>query len=263
MVARRHGEMRWVSRLNEALENRQFALYAQPIAALSSDLAPRSEILLRLHNGNQVILPGAFIPAAERYDLMTVIDRWVIDTAFRSMREYSQQRRQDANAADRLELGQGYSINLSGISLNDDTLYDYIVEKLRYYGIDAGRICFEVTETAVINNLAKAHLFMEKTKQLGCKFSLDDFGIGLSSFAYLKQLPVDYLKIDGLFVRDIATNAINRAMVSAINDVGHVMGLKTIAEFVETDEILDEVRKIGLDFAQGYAVGTLQPLDGS
>jgi len=153
-----------------------------------------------------------------------------------------------------------YSVNLSGISINDDSLYSFIAETFQKHGIDPTWICFELTETAIVSNLEKAYLFMEKIKKLGCKFSLDDFGSGLSSFAYLKSLPVDYLKIDGLFVRDISTNKINRAMVAAINQVGHVMGIKTIAEYVETDAILETVRDIGIDYAQGYAVGALQPL---
>jgi EAL domain-containing protein (putative c-di-GMP-specific phosphodiesterase class I) len=154
------------------------------------------------------------------------------------------------------------SINLSGVSLNDDQLHDFIVEQFSRFGTRPSQICFEITETAAIANLNKAKLFMTRLQGLGVQFSLDDFGSGLSSFAYLKTLPVNFLKIDGLFVRDIATNDINRAMVSAINEVGHVMGIRTVAEYVETPEILAVVRSIGIDFAQGYAISPLQPLAG-
>jgi EAL domain-containing protein (putative c-di-GMP-specific phosphodiesterase class I) len=149
---------------------------------------------------------------------------------------------------------------LSGISLRDADLHNFIVEEFERYAIRPEQICFEITETAVIANLSNAQLFMSKLKHIGCRFSLDDFGSGLSSFAYLKTLPVDYLKIDGVFVRDIAINPINRAMVRAINEVGHVMGLRTVAEYVEDEQVLDIVRDIGLDYAQGYAIGHVSPM---
>jgi len=153
-----------------------------------------------------------------------------------------------------------YSINLSGTSLGDEGLHDYILEQFAEHGVAPERICFEITETAVIANLVKAQDFMTRLKALGCRFSLDDFGSGLSSFAYLKALPVDYLKIDGVFIRGIANNPINRAMVKAINEVGHVMGICTVAEYVEDDLTLAVVRELGVDYAQGYAVGQLRPL---
>jgi EAL domain-containing protein (putative c-di-GMP-specific phosphodiesterase class I) len=153
-----------------------------------------------------------------------------------------------------------YSVNLSGTSLNDEGLHDYILQQFAEFGIEPSQICFEVTETAAIANLPKAQSFMTRLKALGCRFSLDDFGSGLSSFAYLKALPVDYLKIDGMFIRDIKSNAISCALVKAINEVGHVMGMRTVAEYVEDEETLQLVRDLGVDYAQGYAVGSLRPM---
>ncbi|MET3130277.1 diguanylate cyclase (GGDEF)-like protein/PAS domain S-box-containing protein [Oxalobacteraceae bacterium GrIS 1.11] len=262
MLAKRHGEMMWVSRLNEAFELHYFRLYAMPIVHLRQQSETHDEVLIRILNGKgDLILPGAFIPAAERYDLMISIDRWVIKTVchhIKSVRdslptlqalEDSQQRRPAL-----------YSINLSGLSLSDKSLHAYITEQFVRYAVAPEQICFEITETAVIANLPQAQLFMAGLKKLGCRFSLDDFGSGLSSFGYLRALPVDYLKIDGVFVRDIATNAINRAMVKAINEVGHVMGIQTVAEYVEDDATLAVIRELGIDYAQGYAVGRLRPL---
>lgn len=262
MLAQRHGEMLWVSRLNEAFEQEHFRLYAQPIVSLNNISHTHEEVLIRITNSNGgLILPGAFIPAAERYDLMASIDRWVIKTLCRHIRrEQDAWLRRNALDDDPQPERVRYSINLSGVSLNDEALHDYILEQFELHAIVAQQICFEITETAVISNLPKAQTFIHKVKQLGCLFSLDDFGSGLSSFAYLKALPVDYLKIDGIFIRDIANNDVNRAMVKAINEVGHVMGIKTVAEFVEDDVTLDVVRSIGIDYAQGYAVGSLRAL---
>ena len=247
-LARRLGEMQWVSRLNEAFEQQYFRLYTQPIVGLGEHGANHLEVLIRIQPAKgDLILPGAFIPAAERYDLMNAIDRWVIRAVCR-------------HAGESASAPVEYSINLSGTSLADESLHDYIVAQFREFNVAPQHICFEITETAVIANLIKAQEFMGKLKALGCRFSLDDFGSGLSSFAYLKALPVDFLKIDGVFIRDIATNSINRAMVKAINEVGHVMGLRTVAEYVEDDATLDVVRDLGVDYAQGYAVGPLRPL---
>lgn len=262
MVAKRHGDVLWVSRLKSAFEKNKFVLYTQPIVSLNGVTRPHVEVLIRLTDyDGSLILPSAFISAAERYDAMLPIDRWVIETVCTRIRNEQQKAARNQSAGDQSgDAGMIYSVNLSGISINDDSLYSFIAETFQKHEIDPTWVCFELTETAIVSNLEKAYLFMEKIKKLGCKFSLDDFGSGLSSFAYLKSLPVDYLKIDGLFVRDISTNKINRAMVAAINQVGHVMGIKTIAEYVETDAILETVRDIGIDYAQGYAVGALQPL---
>lgn len=257
VIVRRHGEMLWVSRLNEALEHHRFKLYSQSIMSLNGEQEEHAEILIRMMDEHdELVLPGAFIPAAERYDLMPAIDRWVIETLFSHIdRKHTLSR--TAQAPDRVPC---YAVNLSGISLNDDLLLGFISKQFEKYAISPTQICFEITETAAIGNLAKAKHFMEEVKRMGCRFSLDDFGSGLSSFAYLKNLPVDFLKIDGSFIKDIATDAIDCAMVAAINQVGHVMGIKTIAEWVENDLILAKVQDIGIDYAQGYAVGRLQPL---
>ncbi|GJI97446.1 hypothetical protein RugamoR57_41640 [Duganella caerulea] len=261
-LARRQGEMLWVSRLNEAFEHQYFRLYAQPIVGLCGHGGGHDEVLIRIQPAKgELILPGAFIPAAERYDMMTAIDRWVIRAVCRHVQSVRDSLGpQQAYIAQRQPAPAQYSVNLSGSSLSDEGLRDYIIEQFVEHDVAPEQICFEITETAVIANLIKAQDFMAGLKALGCRFSLDDFGSGLSSFAYLKALPVDYLKIDGVFIRDIANNAINRAMVKAINEVGHVMGISTVAEYVEDEPTLAVVRELGLDYAQGYAVGTLRPL---
>ena len=262
MLAQRHGEMLWISRLNEAFAHDYFRLYAMPIVHLRDSPERHDEVLIRIRNSQgDLILPGAFIPAAERYDMMLSIDRWVI----RAVCQHIQSVRDSlpplaALAESRRSTPALYSVNLSGMSLADTGLQDYITGQFLQYAIAPEQICFEITETAVIANLPKAQVFMRQLKAMGCRFSLDDFGSGFSSFAYLKALPVDYLKIDGVFVRGIATNAINRAMVKAINEVGHVMGLKTVAEYVENAETLAIIRELGIDYAQGYAVGSPRPL---
>jgi diguanylate cyclase (GGDEF)-like protein/PAS domain S-box-containing protein len=261
MLARRQGEMLWISRLNDAFERQSFRLYAMPIVGLGAHSEAHDEILIRIIDAKgELILPGAFIPAAERYDMMHTIDRWVIGAVCRHVRDQRSERRDETRGDQRAPAR--FSINLSGVSLNDGGLEDYITEQFAEHAVAPEQICFEITETAVISNLPKAQAFMAKLKTLGCRFSLDDFGSGLSSFAYLKALPVDYLKIDGIFVRDIASNPINRAMVKAINEVGHVMGIQTVAEYVEDGNALSVVRELGLDYAQGYAVGSLRPLMG-
>jgi EAL domain-containing protein (putative c-di-GMP-specific phosphodiesterase class I) len=262
MLARRHGEMLWISRLKEAFEQHRFRLFALPIVSLSAPDEQHDEVLIRIENGDgDVILPGAFIPAAERYDLMSSIDRWVIRAVCHHVRSVRDSLPPEGRFIESHRAVRAlYSVNLSGVSLGDDELHNYIIEQFVEFEIAPEQICFEITETAVIANLPKAQLFMSRLKTLGCRFSLDDFGSGLSSFAYLKALPVDYLKIDGIFIRDIAANAINRAMVKAINEVGHVMGIQTVAEYVEDSLTLDVVRALGVDYAQGYAVGKLRPL---
>lgn len=261
VMARRQGEMRWVARLSEALELQRFRLFAQPIVPLQNADPGHEEVLMRIDGGDGLIMPGDFMPAAERYDMMGPIDRWVVEHVCRHIHAEREQTLRFEEAG-RIAPAPPhlYSINLSGTSLTDDRMLEHITAQFAAYGIDPASICFEITETAVIGNLAKAQQFIHQLRAMGCQFSLDDFGSGLSSFAYLRSLKVDYLKIDGVFIRDIATNDINRALVRAINEVGHVMGIQTVAEFVEDGEILDIVRAIGVDFAQGYAVGKLRPL---
>lgn len=254
---RRYGEMQWYARIMQAHAENRFTLYHQNIASLGSGVQADAhfEILVRMvDEQGEIVLPGAFMPAAERYNLMPMIDRWVINETFASVKL-------------RLALGFTYpatiAINLSGASLGDAGLLDFIKQKFSDYGIPAHIICFEITETAAIANLSHAVLFINKLKALGCRFSLDDFGSGLSSFTYLKNLPVDYLKIDGSFVKDMLSDSINHAMVESINHIGHVMGIKTIAEFVETQQLAERLKTLGVDFAQGYGVHRPQPFQTS
>jgi EAL domain-containing protein (putative c-di-GMP-specific phosphodiesterase class I) len=203
-----------------------------------------------LDERGELVPPMAFIPAAERYNLMPSIDRWVIRNAFAIIAR--QQAEKDS--------GPGiFAINLSGSSIGDERFLDYVREQFGHFTVAPQSICFEITETAAIARLDKATHFINQLKLLGCLFSLDDFGAGMSSFAYLKHLPVDYLKIDGGFVKDMADDLIDRAMVEAINSVGHVMGKQTIAEFVDGERVIRLLREMGVDFAQGYGVAKPRP----
>ena len=249
--ARRHGEMLWVTRLNQALRDNRFVLYRQEIRPIAAT-APGHfyEVLLRIRNEDgSLSLPGSFLPAAERYDLMCAIDRWVIQHLF---------------AAPDLWLGNATpmpaehmtlaTINLSGASLNDETFLDFVRESIKRYDINPRAICFEITETVAITHFDRAIRLVTALREIGCRFALDDFGSGLSSFGYLKNLPMDFLKIDGGLVRHIVDNPIDAAMVAAINDIGHVMGLQTIAEYVENDAIHEKLRAIGVDYIQGFGI---------
>ncbi|BDB21034.1 GGDEF domain-containing protein [Pseudomonas sp. CYM-20-01] len=245
----RFGEMAWVQRLHMALEENRFCLYAQEISPLGHTDGGNGhiEILLRLHDeAGRIILPDSFIPAAERYGLMTSLDRWVVENVFKIINRCMQERPGRPMAM--------CAINLSGITIGDDDFLGFLREKFHTYNIPPGMICFEITETSAIANLGSAIRFINELKALGCHFSLDDFCAGMSSFAYLKHLPVDFLKIDGSFVKDMLDDPINRAMVEVINHIGHVMGKRTIAEFVETPHIEQALLEIGVDYAQGYLI---------
>ncbi len=251
-IVKRHGEMKWVERIYHALENNQFTLYAQIIEPLSNKPGKHYELLIRMiDQGGDDIPPGLFLPAAERYNLISKIDTWVIEHAFKLLTNHSQF----------LNNISFCSINLSGHSMADLDFLDFVVTQLRQTGIDGKKICFEITETAAISNLSMAVKFMSTLRGKGCKFALDDFGSGLSSFAYLKNLPVDYLKIDGIFIKDIVDDPIDHAMVRSINEIGQVMGMKTIAEFVENDVIKGMLKEIGVDYAQGYGIAKPVPLE--
>ncbi|MDZ8024261.1 MAG: EAL domain-containing protein [Nostoc sp. DedQUE11] len=245
------GEMQWVSRISQALESDWFCLYAQKIAAITqaSQNGNHYEVLLRLRDeqGN-LVLPMAFIPAAERYNLMHLIDRWVIRTLFENWLTV---------VGDEQSI---YAINLSGSSINDDRFINFLYEQFTLHSISPQRICFEITETVAIANLIKARQFIQLLQQMGCRFALDDFGAGMSSFAYLKSLPVDYLKIDGSFIRNIIENPVDNAIVTAITHIGSVMGIQTIAEFVENEAILERIKALGIDYAQGYGIAVPCPL---
>ena len=249
----RQGEMEWIGRLQKALAEDRFVLYAQEI--IEVDPARRQdrhcEILIRmLDEHGDLVPPMAFIPAAERYNLMPSIDRWVIRTAFATISRLRVEAAYDLGIC---------AINLSGASIGDERFLDFVREQFVHFGVPPHTICFEITETAAIANLDKATHFIRDLKTLGCLFSLDDFGAGMSSFAYLKHLPVDFLKIDGGFVKDMAEDPIDRAMVVAINSIGHVMGKQTIAEFVDSERVIAMLREIGVDFAQGFGVAKPKP----
>lgn len=250
-LARQHGEMQWVSRIQQALEHDQLEIYCQRIVPVGRSHQGQGhvEVLVRMiGDDGEIIPPGAFIPAAERYNLMSELDRWVIERTFVWL---SENRKTMENLVT--------TINISGQSLGDERFLDYLIAMLSNYGIAPRSICFEITETAAVGNLSSAVSFIKDLKSLGCKFALDDFGSGMSSFTYLKNLPVDYLKIDGSLVKDIATDAVNFSMVEAINRVGRVMGLQTIAEFVENQAILEKLEQIGVDYAQGFGIAKPVP----
>jgi diguanylate cyclase (GGDEF)-like protein/PAS domain S-box-containing protein len=253
IMAVRQGEMQWVSRITSALEEGRFRLYGQAIVPLAPRQSERTrvEVLLRLiERDGSLIAPGAFIPAAERYNLMGSVDRWVVREVVGLYGRYP---------------GHGpkpiASINLSGASLGDPSMLAFVRDQLSRHDLPPESLCFEITETAAIANLAQAAHFIRELKSLGCWFALDDFGSGMSSFGYLQSLPVDYLKIAGAFLRHIEDDPVEYAMVEAINRVGHVMRLKTVAEGVETAETLETLRTLGVDYAQGYAISEPVPLE--
>ncbi|MEZ5584742.1 MAG: EAL domain-containing protein [Candidatus Competibacteraceae bacterium] len=252
-LVKRRGEMQWMFLIPWALEEGRFELNFQTIFPLNShnQLGHHYELLLRMRNTDGTLIqPGAFLTAAERYNLATKLDQWVIQAAFEWLLEHPAHL-QDLHLCE---------INLSGHSVGNEQFLAFITTQLKQGEIPPAKICFEITETAAIANLASATRFIKALKSLGCKFALDDFGSGLSSFAYLKNLPVDLLKIDGIFVKDIVDDPLDSAMVKSINEVGKVMGLQTVAEFVENQAILAKVRDLGVDYAQGYVVGRPQPL---
>ena len=261
LVSERRGQMHWTARITEALEKHYFRLYKQPIVATNcSDQTEHFEILLRMvdETSGQVIPPGAFIPAAERYKLMMGIDKWVINEVFAMVA--SGQTDAKGSAPDAGRGAMVVSVNLSGESLSDESLLDYILACREKHDISLANICFEITETAAISNINRATRLMAELKNYGCQFALDDFGSGLSSFAYLKNLPVDYLKIDGAFVKDMLKDEVDRAMVSSIQEIARVMHLQTIAECVENMATLALLKEIGVNFVQGYMPGKPEPI---
>jgi len=251
-LAKRHGEMQWAVRLPRALEEGNFLLYLQPIVPVVSkhDDSVHYEILLRMKD-NHIVLPNTFLPAADRYNLSSKLDRWVITATFNWI----------FNHPAHLERLNLCAINLSGHSLNDETFLDFIHRQFEEFPIPPEKVCFEITETVAIANLSQTATFMGVLKDRGCRFSLDDFGSGLSSFACLKNLPVDFLKIDGAFVKDILDDPLDLALVKSINEIGHVMGKQIIAEFVENEAILVKLREIGVDYAQGYEIARPRPIE--
>ena len=251
-MQKRRGELSWVSQISRALEEDRMRLYFQPIIPLESGRFPvHYEMLVRMiDDDGTTVPPMAFLPAAERYNLMPTLDRWVVSTMLKT---FGPGRSGPAHAV--------YVANLSGQSLSDDGFLAFVLDCLAQSALPPCQVCFEITETAAIANLRGATRFIKVLRDHGCSFALDDFGSGLSSFGYLKNLAVDYLKIDGSFIKDMVDDEIDAAMVAAINEIGHVMGIRTIAEFVESEAVLERLRAIGVDYAQGYWVARPQPID--
>jgi diguanylate cyclase (GGDEF)-like protein/PAS domain S-box-containing protein len=249
-LMRHRKEMQWAAKISNALEESRFELYRMEIAPLQRhDPGAHYELLLRMKDETgKIVSPTDFILAAERYGITPQIDRWVVENALRWLVS-------EADERERLAL---CSINLSGQSLVDDKFLPFVQRVLKNSGIDGSKICFEITETAAIASYAQANRFVNAMKELGCRFALDNFGTGLSSFGYLKHFPVDFLKIDGCFVKEILHDPIDREMVRSINEIGHLTGKLTIAEFAENGEIINMLRNLGVDYAQGYGVASPQ-----
>ncbi len=254
-LQKRRTEMELVSAINQALENNRFFLQRQPIVANDREGALFGwEILMYMQDeGGNAVAPDVFVPAAERYNLMPQIDRWVVDNCFRWLHDNPRE----------LEAVMHCAINLSGHSLGDENILGFITEGFNKYKVPAEKICFELTESAAIHNLDHTLKLTDAFRQLGCRLSLDDFGSGFSSYAYLKNLPVDYIKIDGAFIVNIASDPVDYAMVRSINDVAKAMGMQTVAEFVEDEAIIGKLREIGVDYLQGYRIARPQPLSGA
>lgn len=243
-----HDQMYWASRIRNSLEQNLFEIFAQAITPLSDPFSDPDhyEILVRLREENgEMVAPGRFIPAAERYNLMPLLDRWVLNETLRVLHEVDEHT---------LTSKVSVSINISGQSLCDADFLKYVISTIAKSEIDPARICFEITETSAVGNLASALTFIETLSDLGCLFALDDFGSGMSSFGYLKHLPVNYLKLDGIFIKNIIDDPVDRVMVKSIHYVAQAMGLETIAEYVENDDIIDVVTELGINYGQGYGI---------
>lgn len=251
-IARRHGEMQWVARLRAALDEDRLTLYRQHILPLSDAAGePHYEYLIRLvDEQGSIVSPGAFLPAAERYNMISQIDRWVIRKAFEIMASTS-----DATAANAIG-----NINISGQSIGEEGFLEFVEASLLEFDVCPGKICFEITETVAIANISSANRFIASLRERGCSFALDDFGSGFASFSYLNTLDVDFLKIDGQFILGIDKDPIKHAMARSINDIAHVMGKRTIAEFVENEAALEAIRTLGIDYAQGFVIALPEPV---
>lgn len=253
-LAARRSETGWVARINDAFRDHRFVLYHQTYRTLDS-LAGHNEhfeVLIRMiGEDGEIIAPGSFLPAAERYNLMPRIDRWVINEVF---------SRFDSLVAERGGIAVTCAINLSGSSINSEGLLEFIRKSAHQHKLSPGSICFELTETVAVNNLQAAATFINECKAMGFQFALDDFGTGTSSFGYLKSLPVDYLKIDGSFVKNIEHDRVDHAMVQTMNHIGHLLGKRTVAEFAENEATIELLGKMGVDFAQGFGVCLPKPL---
>jgi diguanylate cyclase (GGDEF)-like protein len=256
-IAEQQGQMQWVQRIQDVLDRDRFRLYFQTIAPIQDNPAEvgklHGEVLIRmLDDDDSIIGPDSFIPAAERYSMMTAVDQWVVENTLAVLDREPDLVQSKISAC---------SINLSGQSLSDDRFMNALVELVDNASVPPEMLCFEITETAVISNLSNATKLIARLRDMGCKFALDDFGVGLSSFGYLKNLAVDYLKLDGCFIKNMVRDSIDHAMVQSINHVGQTMKIKTIAEFVENQETLEALRDIGVDYAQGYGIAKPKPLE--
>ena len=253
LLARERGEILWLQRLQRALKENQFELYVQPIIALGGQVesGPAAEILLRMRDETGAsVLPGQFLGAAERYQLMSHVDRWVVQAALTSI----------ANGTPHLPEGRTCGINLSAQSLGDENFLDFVVDLLDHTGVAPGKLCFEMAEPAVMNNLDQARRFINVLHGIGCRFALDDFGSGVGSFAHLKHLSLDYLKIDGTYTRDLQHDNVNREMVAAMTKLARSLDFRVVAEQVEDQATFEAVRNLGIDFIQGYIVERPRPL---
>ena len=255
VITERSGQMHWAARISKALEEHQFMIYQQPIVGLTGESGHHQEILVRMIDEDKnVVLPGSFMSAAERYGLMHEIDRWVI-------REVFQHMGRDDPADPVKGTNRVFFINLSGESINEQSLLNYILEEKDKYDVSLENVCFELSENTATSNLSKTAAFIKELKKHNCKFSLDGFGNGLGSFSYLKSMPVDYIKINGDFIKEISNDAIDRAMVESILKVARILGLATIAEHVENNETLVVLKEIGVDYVQGYYLGRPEAVD--
>ena len=253
LMSKRHKEMQWVEYINTALEEDRLFLYYQSIIPLHPEISDRHfELLVRMKDkSGKLILPGEFLPAAERYNISSKIDYWVIQTFFSWLEVYDELVDKDFR----------WGINLSGQSLSDRDLLQFVIGELNRRDIPPEKVYFEITETSAIANFSNAVEFVNTLKKYGCRFALDDFGSGLSSFAYLKNIAVDFLKIDGIFVKNMNNNDFDFSIVKAVNEVAHVLGIRTIAEYVENQEILDKLKSVNVDYAQGYLIDKPSPFD--
>jgi len=252
-VARSRGEIHWLQRLQAALRDGFFELYVQPIEPARPGgvtTGPAMEVFVRLHDEGQAIAPAEFFPAAERYRLMSMIDRWVLGSALAAL----------TAGAIRLPPGRSLAINISAQTLADPAFLEFVVDELDRTGVAPSQMCFEVAESSVVGNVEQARRFVEVLHGMGCSFALDDFGTDLGGFANLKSLPMDYLKIDGSFMRDLGRDSVNQAMVNAVVGMARTLNFRLVAEQVEDVAVLEAARAMGIDFVQGHAVGRPRPL---
>jgi diguanylate cyclase (GGDEF)-like protein len=253
VLARERGEIQWLQRLQRALKENEFELYVQPIIAVgrSTQTGPAAEVLLRMRDeAGKSIPPASFLGSAERYQLMSHIDRWVVQAALSAI----------AGGAPHLPNGRTCSINLSGQTLSDDDFLEFVVDVLDHTGVNPEKICFEVREAAVVSQLDQARRFINVLHGIGCRFALDDFGSGIGSFSNLKNLSLDYLKIDGMYTRDLETDGVNREMVAAMVKLARTLDFQVVAEQVEDQGSFEALRSLGVDFVQGFIVERPRPL---